>query len=121
MIVGQYRDNLPRVLLTLHGESGPCGIEFVVDTGFDGYLTPPGDALRRLGSVPAGRVRNRLADGSIQQMIVCLVTLEWEGELREVEALLAENNPLLGTLAFANCHLDIEAVEGGEVLIEAMA
>jgi hypothetical protein len=36
VIVGQYRDGLPRVLLALRGERGSAAIEFILDTAFDG-------------------------------------------------------------------------------------
>jgi hypothetical protein len=34
--------------------------------------------------------------------------------------LVLETNPLLGTLLLDGCHIDIEATEGGEVVIEPL-
>jgi clan AA aspartic protease len=109
VIVGQFRDRFPHILLTLHGDSGPIAVDFVLDTGFGGYLTLPESILHRLGAVGSVRVRSRLADGSIRPADAFTVALEWDGEIRQVEALAYENNPLLGTMAFDGCHIDIEA------------
>lgn len=115
MIVGQFRDQFPHVLLTLHGVSGPIAVDFVLDTGFSGYLTLPESVLHRLGAIASARVRSRLADGSVRPATAFTVALDWDGEIRQVEAIAYENNPLLGTSAIDGCHIDMEAWEGGEV------
>ncbi len=120
LIVGAFRDRLPLVLLTLEGRSGSLTVEFVLDTGFDGYVTLPQEVLRRLGATESGQQKSRLADGSIKTSVVYTVIVNWDGDLVEAEALAAENNPLLGTLLLDGFHIDIEATEGGEVIIEPL-
>lgn len=120
MIVGIFRDRFPRVSLPLPFVDGVRDVEFVLDTGFDGYLTLPSRIIQVLEAVPFSPQTHLLADGSEMQSYVYRLVIEWEGELREVEALVLETNPLLGTLCVADCHLDIEATEGGEVLIEPL-
>ena len=41
MMIGQWRNGFPRVMLTLPGLQGPLEVEFIVDTGFEGGLTLP--------------------------------------------------------------------------------
>jgi len=61
-----------------------------------------------------------MADGTVRLLEAYSVLVEWEGEERENEALSGGTNTLLGSLAFAGCQITIEAVEGGEVVIESL-
>jgi predicted aspartyl protease len=38
---GYFRDDAPRMTLTLIGDNGQSDVEFVVDTAFTGMLTAP--------------------------------------------------------------------------------
>lgn len=120
MIIGHFRDHFPRLLLTLPGTSGPLAVEFILDTGFEGYLALPGSLLWRLEAEPSGLQRSVLADGSEREGIVYSLSLIWQDEPCDVEVLVLEGNPLLGTLLLDGNHLDIEVTEGGEVIIEPL-
>jgi clan AA aspartic protease len=120
LIVGEFRDRFPRIVLPLTFVDGVRDVEFILDTGFDGYLTLPSRIIQSLVAEPFSPQTHLLADGSEMQSLVYRLTISWEGELREVEALVLETNPLLGTLCLEGYHLDIEATEGGEVLIEPL-
>lgn len=93
----------------------------MLDTGFQGQIALPDALLRELG-VAAVRepILVRHADGGIRRADAYSVLLQWEGRWREVEVLAQGNDPLLGTEAFEDCHVDIEATEGGEVIIEPL-
>ena len=120
MIVGVFHDRFPRISLSLPFLDAAREVDFVLDTGFDGYLTLPSRIIQLLEAEPFSAQTHLLADGSEMQSLVYRLIIEWQGEPREVEALVLETNPLLGTLCLGGCHLDIEATEGGEVLIEPL-
>ena len=118
MILGRFRDHLPRITLVLPGTEDPLSVEFIVDTGFEGEMTLPGALLRRLDAQPLFLSLRRLADGTERECPVHRIPLDWNEEARTVEVLVLENNPLIGTLLLEGGRLDIEMEEGGEVVIE---
>lgn len=48
MMLGQWHDGFPWVMLTLPGLNGPLSVEFIVDTGFNGDLALPEIVIRQL-------------------------------------------------------------------------
>ena len=111
---------MPRLALTLPGRGDDLEVTFVVDTGFNGDLALPLQAIQRLQAVPFDTQTHLMADGTQVQTSVYLLEMEWLDETRSVEVLALEGNPLLGTGLLFGCHIDIEATENGEVLIEAL-
>lgn len=120
MIIGEIRDALPRVEITLLGNSGPVSVEVTVDTAFNGYLTLPPDILQQLGASPSIRVRNQLASGGEEYAVAAIVMLQWFDEVIPTEAIVYRNQPLLGMALLNGFHIDIEATEGGQVIIEPL-
>jgi clan AA aspartic protease len=120
VIVGEFRDDLPRVVISVQGRSGNLSVEFVVDTAFDGDITLPSALIQELGITPDSRVRSRLASGLEEYAVVATVTVFWHNGATPVEAIVYNNNPLLGTALLNGSHIDIEAIEGGQVIIEPM-
>jgi len=118
MILGHVRDSLPRVTLDLPGVSGPVAVEFIVDTGFEGDVTLPSSVLQRVHTEPLFLSLRSLADGTTRECRVHQMVLDWNGEARRVQVLELGHNPLLGALLLEGCHLDLDFVEGGEVVIE---
>jgi predicted aspartyl protease len=65
-LYGTYRNHLPRIPLTLPERSGDeLEIEFVLDTGFDGYLTLPPEIAREIAIRPIGPQTQMTADGRL--------------------------------------------------------
>ncbi len=118
MILGEVRDRLPRVALTLTGTSGPVVVEFIVDTAFDGEMKLPPDLVRQLDTEDMGREVRMLANGSLVECSICQITLGWNDEERIVEVLVLEGRPLLGTVLLEGWHLDIDLTAGGQVVLE---
>jgi clan AA aspartic protease len=118
MILGLFRDHLPRVTLVLPGPTGSNAVEFIVDTGFDGDLALPSNILRQLDAQPLFLSLRALGDGTLRECPVYQLAWEWNDEPRIVEVLALEHNPLLGTMLLEGCHLAVELAEGGEVVIE---
>lgn len=120
MIIGEYRDGSPRISLQVLGNTGSSDVEFVLDTGFEGEIALPAAINRQIGGVYKGTQLRMLADGSFVECEICTVVVIWDGKQRKVAAPVLEGNALLGSDLFEGHHLDIEATEGGEVLIEKL-
>jgi clan AA aspartic protease len=120
MSFGEYRDHFPRLWLTLPGVAGPVDVQFIVDTGFEGELAIPASTVRTLDARFAGREAFVLGDTSRVERPVYRLEIEWTGEPREVQALVLEGNPLLGNLLMEGMQLQIDLIEGGEVVLESL-
>ena len=116
MLVGVFRAGFPRVQLRVEGQA----VEFIVDTGFRGEITLPARLATRLDAPVVGTRVVQLADGTSRIAPVHLLSVEWESELRLVETLALEGNPLLGTELLEGYHVHAEISEGGEVFVEAL-
>ena len=93
-------------------------IEFVVDTGFVGFLALPPAAVAALGLPFIRSLAANLADDSSVMMDVHDATIVWGGAEREVEVLATGRRPLLGTLVLDAHELTVQFAEGGIVLVE---
>jgi clan AA aspartic protease len=118
MILGVFRDHLPRVTLTQPGRSGSIAVEFILDTGFEGDLSLPSNILRQLDTHLLFLSLRAMGDGSLRECPGYHLAWQWNDEPRTVEILALEHNPLLGTMLLESCHLDVDMAEGGEVVIE---
>src|ERR1051325_6216016 len=114
MIVGRFQDHFPRVSLELPTLNGRyVSVEFILDTGFDGDISLPSAFLRRFDSSPAFSTMRELADGSYREFAMHSMTIQWNGEEREIEVLVLEREPLLGTMLPDGGRITIDLVEGG--------
>ena len=93
-------------------------MEAVVDTGFNGFLTLPSDALNTLGASSAGTRRAELSAGNIVEMDVYFVRVKWRDEEREVLALQADSTPLIGVSLLWGYRVVFDAQDGGAVTID---
>jgi clan AA aspartic protease len=100
MYVTGYVDELrqPRIKLTVKGNRKAIGIEPIVDTGFDGYLSLPVAVAIPLGLELKGRVPVELADGSMKNELTFRGTVVWQGHEYQIEIFLTESkNALIGS------------------------
>jgi clan AA aspartic protease len=95
-------------------------IEFVVDTGFTGFLTLPVDAVSAMGLPLLYRIPADLADGSTVQVEVYAATIVWEGVERQVPVLATGRRPLLGTALLEDLERVVQFAEGGSVTVEGL-
>ncbi len=93
-------------------------IEFVVDTGFDGFLVLSSEAVTALNLPFYQRIEAILADGVAVDHPVYHATILWEGEVRTVTVLAMGQRPLLGTALMNAQELVIQFAEGGLVTLE---
>ena len=93
-------------------------IEFVLDTGFDGEIGLSPETLAQLGARRSHTEDARLADGSVIQVDVFEVDLEWDGRWTTVYA-EALGSALIGTRLCEGYRLDVEFETGRSFGLEA--
>ena len=121
MIRGQVNAfNQAVVPLQLNGPNKQTEIvQAVLDTGFDGFLAVPPDLAARL-QLPFGMSRfYELGDGITVEFDIHRSTVFWDGQERDVEALVTSGGVLLGMALLRNSQLFVDVIDGGEVRIEA--
>lgn len=119
MMTGSVQSLHALVSITLRGHNRPdVAVEFVVDTGFVGFLTLPLAAVQALGLPYQYDTPANLADDSVVQLPVYEATILWEGVERIVRVLALGRRPLLGMALLDGNELVIQCRDGGLVTIE---
>lgn len=101
------------VRLTIHGPAASETLDASIDTGYGGNLLVPAGMAARLRLPVVGRVRARLADGTVVRLGVALAAVDWlstQRHLRVEIGLSAEI--LLGTAPLAAHRLLIDYLAG---------
>ncbi len=103
-----------------HADAPKQMVEAVIDTGFTGFLSLPPTTIETLGLPWIFRDVATLGDGSevIFEMYRAIVI--WDGQLQVVDVAASDADPLVGMSLLYGFKLEIEAVEGGSVVITAM-
>ncbi len=99
-------------------DDGLQSLEFVLDTGFTGYLTLPPDSIRLLGLPSAGHRIFELANGEPFEFNTYLATVSWHGRLCDALVLQSDSVPLLGMDLLWDSSVRLQAWADGEVTIE---
>ena len=105
------------VTLRLPGR-GDLVIDFVVDTGFTGFLTLPPPAIAALGLPFLENIPANLADDSEIKIAVHEAAVLWNGFEQEVRVLATGRHPLLGTALLLGQEFVAQFVEGGLVSVD---
>lgn len=95
-------------------------LEFVVDTGFTGFLTLPSQAVAAMKLPFLHRISADLADSSAIELDVFDATVIWNGAEKHVPLLAMGHRPLLGTAFLKSTELVIHFVEGGTVVVRSL-
>jgi clan AA aspartic protease len=93
-------------------------VQAVIDTGFTGHIALPARAVRSLALPELGSEELMLADGSMEITTVHRAAVEWHGRPRTVPALAVGAEPLIGMALLAGSRLVMDAVPGGDVVVE---
>lgn len=107
-------------LVSVDSSGQPWEIDATIDTGFNGWLTLPAEAIRQIG---CEWVRDDVALLAGHHPVVCEYyrdALFWHGKLRNVEVVQLEHEPLVGMGLLEDCRLLIEVADGGRVVIEPL-
>jgi clan AA aspartic protease len=95
-------------------------IDFVLDTGFAGYLVLPQSMVAALSLPYSYPAAGYLADGTGIQIPAYDAAVLWDGEERVVEVLATGRDPLLGMALLDGCDLHVEVTDGGLVAIDTL-
>ena len=118
MIQGRVINGRPNVQVMFLLPAQPIfGIDFVVDTGFNDYLTLPPQAIRLMNLPLYSSVSARLADNSESLLPIHLATILWNEEEKVVPVLATGLKPLLGTSLLKGFRLEIDFEVDGVVSI----
>lgn len=81
----------------------------IVDTGFNGDVELPESLKAEIDAIPIGIVQSCLAAGRVVEEDCDLVTLDFDGETRQIEATFAPvNEVLVGTGLLAEHRLEVD-------------
>jgi clan AA aspartic protease len=96
-------------------------IDAVIDTGFTGFLTLPFSVLANLNLRAYRREEGILGDGSTCIFDVYRGLVIWDGELRQIDINESETAPLVGMSLLYGYRMQLDAIEGGIVTIQALS
>ncbi len=120
MIRGQVDADKQAVLpLQIQASNGQVeDLDVVIDTGFSGYLTLPPARIAAL-KLPFQQIQTyTLGDSSEVEFDVYLATVLWDGRERTISVLATDGGALIGMRLIYGHRLLIDAIDGGEVLVE---
>lgn len=121
MIYGRLIDGKATVavMFSLSGQPD-FSINFVIDTGFNDYLTLPPQAVSAMNLPLYSSTPARLADGSETLLSIHLATIVWDNLEKIVPILASGYKPLLGTALMEGYHLEIDFEDNGLVSLEKL-
>lgn len=95
-------------------------IEGAIDTGFNGYLTLPGDLINCLNLHLAGSRHVTLGDGNVVVLDMYFARVLWHGQEKDVLALQADGGPLIGMSLLYGNRVMLEVINDGNVTIDSL-
>jgi clan AA aspartic protease len=114
MITGRIDKNLEaRVELSVVGENENEVVEFIIDTGFNGYLAVPPSLLTRFDLQLGAVQRGMTADGRVGFFDTVELKVIWHDRLLTLRAQVLDE-PLIGTRLLAGNELYAQWSAGGE-------
>jgi clan AA aspartic protease len=121
VIRGRILDRQARVNVTFVLDGRPdVTVECVVDTGFEGTVILPARAVALLDLPFVTDLAANLADGRDVRVDVHVATIMWDDVPRRVAVLAMGHRPLIGTSLLNGCHLEMDFIEGANVLIDPL-
>jgi clan AA aspartic protease len=110
----------PIIRLRISGDTDDLELDFLVDTGFNGFLALPLSVTEQLNLKPVGFTTLTLADGAMRQTPTYLATAFWDEVSRDIRVLAIGDRPVLGLQLLKNHVLHIEIRDGGAVSLESL-
>ena len=96
-------------------------VEFVVDTGFDGFLALPAELIQRLGLEPYSSSEVTFGNGQWELWNTWHCRIRWHDQPRDIVALESRGEVLLGMALLEGSQLTIQARVDGAVVIEELS
>ena len=95
-------------------------VEFVVDTGFDGFLALPATVIQRLGLERYGSTRVTFANGQQELCNTWHCRILWHDQPRDIVIFESRGEILLGMALLEGSQLNIQVRTDGAVVIEEL-
>ena len=119
MINGRITEGKATIPVIFRLPSQPdFSVDFVIDTGFNDYLTLPIQAVNMMNLPLYSSITARLADGSEVLLSVHLATIIWDDVEKVVPVLASGYKPLLGVALMEGYHLEVDFEDNGLVSLE---
>ncbi len=120
--IGLTRHAMLPVSILDHASGQFTTFNFIVDTGFTGWLQLPVTDVRRLRLPLVDQLDSQLADGRVVKADVHAATVSWLGNQATINLISAEGNiPLIGTALLWGSAMSVEWEFGGSVTVEPLA
>jgi len=122
MMFGTVNNHCEAIIKVAVGRIGSpkVTVDAVIDTGFTSFLSLPLAIITDLGLPWHYRDVGTLGDGSEVVFEIYKAAVLWNGQNQIVDIAASEADPLVGMGLLYGFKLQIEAVEGGLVTIEAL-
>ncbi len=122
MILGVVNHNCEAIIKVAVGRVGApkITVDAVIDTGFTSFLSLPLSIVTDLGLPWHYRDVGTLGDGSEVIFEIYKAAVIWDGQSQVVDVAASDADPLVGMSLLYGFKVQIEAVEGGAVTIEAL-
>jgi clan AA aspartic protease len=116
---GRVNQNRAAILkLVIIGEDDlKIAVDAIIDTGFNGDLILPPEAISGLGIKLQGYQKAVLGDGTTSQFQVYAATVIWDGSRRLVEVNAATSGVLIGMGLLERYKLEVNTIPNGIVVI----
>jgi clan AA aspartic protease len=123
MMQGIVDQNCEAIIRLIVGNAGSQKqtIDAVIDTGFTGFLTLPFSVLANLNLQAYRREEGILGDGSTCIFDVYRGLVIWDGTLRRIDINESDTEPLVGMSLLYGYRMQLDAIEGGTVTIQALS
>ena len=122
MMLGVVNHNCEAIIKVAVGSIGSpkITVDAVIDTGFTSFLSLPLSIITDLGLLWHYRDVGTLGDGSEVVFEIYKAAVIWDGQNQIVDVAASDTDPLVGMSLMYGFKLQIEAIEGGAVTIEAL-
>jgi clan AA aspartic protease len=123
MMFGTVNHNCEAIIKIAVGRLGlpKITVDAVIDTGFTSFLSLPLSIITDLGLPWHYRDVGTLGDGSEVIFEIYKAAIIWDGQNQIIDVAASDADPLVGMGLLHGFKLQIEAVEGGRVTIEALS
>jgi clan AA aspartic protease len=122
MMFGAVNDNCEAIIKVAVGrvDSPKIAVDALIDTGFTSFLSLPLSIITELDLTWHYRDVGTLGDGSEIVFELYKASVIWDGQNKLIDVVASDADPLVGMGLLYGFKLQVEAVEGGRVTIEAM-
>ena len=115
-IVTDAREAVLRVSVV--GKGGTEAFDFIVDTGFTGFLSLTRDEIDALDLVPGPESLFTFANGHETPLVTYEAKVNWDGKLRRVKVVPLTAARLIGMNLLSGATVTFEACPNGALEIE---